>query len=185
MKETWQGKVAIVTGASSGIGAATAKRLAREGLQVILVARRQDRLDALCGEICQQGGCALAIAADLRQESERKRIFDIVEQKFGCVDVLVNNDGLGWYGYGDQMSWKTAWEMLQVNVEAVVELSLRFLASMRRRNAGYIINIGSISGSLPSQGIALYVATKSFLDTFTTSLYRELTGTKVHVSVVR
>ena len=185
MKEIWKDKVAIVTGASSGIGAATARRLAREGMRVILVARRQDRLEALCAEICQEGGCATAMAADLRRESERKRIFDAVEQGFGGVDVLVNNAGLGWYGYSDQMTWKTAWEMLQVNVEAVVQLSLRFLAAMRQRNRGHIINIGSISGSLPSQGIALYGATKSFLDNFTTALYRELTGTQVHVSVVR
>ena len=101
------------------------------------------------------------------------------------ADLLVNNAGLGWYGYGDQMSWKTAQEMLQVNVEAVVQLSLTFLAKMRLRNAGHIINIGSISGSLPSQGIALYGATKSFLDNFTTALQRELAGTHVHVSVVR
>jgi hypothetical protein len=83
------------------------------------------------------------------------------------------------------MSWKTAWEMLQVNVEAVVQLTLDFLGKMRLRDAGHIINVGSISGSIPSQGIALYGATKSFLDNFTTALYRELTGTRVHISVVR
>ncbi len=99
--------------------------------------------------------------------------------------MLVNNAGLGWYGYGDEMTWNTAWDMLQVNVEAVVQLSLSFLGKMRRRNTGHIINVGSISGSLPSQGVALYGATKSFLDAFTTSLHRELCGTRVHVSVVR
>ncbi len=185
MKNEWKDKIAIVTGASSGIGAATAKRLASEGMQVILVARRQDRLQTLEMEIRQSGGRATAIPADLRQETERRRVFDEVERRFGNVDVLVNNAGLGWYGYGDEMSWKTAWEMLQVNVETVVQLSLSFLPPMRRRNAGHIINIGSISGSIPSQGIALYGATKSFLDNFTTALFRELSGTRVHVSVVR
>lgn len=82
------------------------------------------------------------------------------------------------------MPWKTTWEMLQVNVEAVVQLTLGFLGKMRQRDSGHIINVGSISGSIPSQGIALYGATKSFLDNFTTALYRELTGTHVHVSVV-
>jgi len=185
MKNEWKDKIAIVTGASSGIGAATAKRLAREGMQVILVARRQNRLETLAKEIGQAGGKAYAIAADLRREADRERVFDEVESRFGTVDVLVNNAGLGWYGYGDEMSWKTAWEMLQVNVEAVVQLSLSFLPHMRKRNSGYIINIGSISGSIPSQGIALYGATKSFLDNFTTALYRELSGTQVHVSIVR
>jgi len=185
MKNNWKNKIAIVTGASSGIGAATAKMLAQEGMQVILVARRLDRLEALRAEICLGGGKAHAIAADLRRESERARMLKEVESQFGNVDVLVNNAGLGWYGYGDEMSWKTAWDMLQVNVEAVVQLSLSFLTSMRRRNSGHIINVGSISGSIPSQGIALYGATKSFLDNFTTALYRELAGTHVHVSVVR
>ena len=185
MKNEWKDKIAIVTGASSGIGAATAKRLAREGMQVILVARRQDRLEALEAEIRQAGGQAHAIVADLTREAERRRVFEEVERCYGNIDVLVNNAGLGWYGYGDEMSWKTAWEMLQVNVEAVVQLSLSFLTPMRHRNAGHIINVGSISGSLPSQGIALYGATKSFLDNFTTALHRELAGTRVHVSVVR
>jgi hypothetical protein len=181
----WKDKIAVVTGASSGIGAATARKLAHEGMLVVLVARRLDRLEDLAGEIRQGGGQAYTIAADLMQESERTSVFKEIEERFGHVDVLINNAGFCWYGYGAEMSWKTAWEMLQVNVEAVVQLSLSFLPGMRRRGAGHIINVGSISGSLPSQGIALYGATKSFLDNFTTALYRELTGTRVHVSVVR
>lgn len=183
--DIWNGKIAVVTGASSGIGAATAKRLAREGMQVVLVARRLDRLEVLADEIRSSGGYAHLIPADLTQESDRARLFREVNEQFGSTDILVNNAGLGWYGYGDEMPWKTAWEMLQVNIEAVVQLSLSFLPGMRRRNVGHIINVGSISGSIPSQGIALYGATKSFLDNFTTALYRELTGTRVHISVVR
>jgi short-subunit dehydrogenase len=181
----WKDKIAVVTGASSGIGAATARRLAREGMEVVLVARRLDRLENLAGEIQREGGLAYAIPADLTQESDRVRVFKEIEERFGQVDVLVNNAGLGWYGYGSEMPWKTAWEMLQVNVEAVVQLSLSFLPGMRRRNAGHIVNVGSISGSIPSQGVAVYGATKSFLDNFTTALYRELKGSRVHVSVVR
>jgi short-subunit dehydrogenase len=181
----WKNKIAIVTGASSGIGAATARRLASQGLQVLLVARRLDRLNDLAGEIHEAGGQAVAIPVDLMQESDRSRLFQEVTRRFGQVDVLVNNAGLGWYGYGDEMPWKTALEMLQVNVEAVVQLTLGFLGRMRQLNAGHIINVGSISGSIPSQGVALYGATKSFLDNFSTALHRELTGTSVHVSVVR
>ncbi len=181
----WKNKIAVVTGASSGIGAATAKRLAREGMQVVLVARRLDRMEDLIAQIRQGGGQAYAIPADLMQESERARLFREVTRRFGDADVLVNNAGLGWYGYGDEMPWKTALEMLQVNVEAVVQLTLGFLGKMRQRNTGHIINVGSISGSIPSQGVAVYGATKSFLDNFTTALHRELTGTRVHVSVVR
>ncbi len=177
----WKDKLAVITGASSGIGEAVARKLATQGLQVVLVARRQDRLETLAGEIRAGGGSAWIITADLRCEADRVRLFE----ETGAADVLINNAGLGWYGYGNEMSWKTALEMLQVNVEAVVQLSLSFLSRMRQRNAGHIINIGSISGSLPSQGIALYGATKSFLDNFTTALHRELAGTHVHISVVR
>ncbi len=181
----WKNKLAVITGASSGIGEATARKLAAQGLQVVLVARRVDRLETLAGEIRQGGGQAYIIAADLMQESDRSHVFQEVTERYGDVDILVNNAGLGWYGYGADMPWKTAWEMLQVNVEAVVQLTIGFLGRMRVRDAGHIINVGSISGSIPSQGIALYGATKSVLDNFTTALYRELTGTRVHVSVVR
>jgi uncharacterized protein len=177
----WKDKLAVITGASSGIGEAIAHKLAAQGLQVVLVARRQDRLENLAEEIRRCGGSARILTADLTCEADRVHLC----QEAGSADVLVNNAGLGWYGYGDEMSWKTALEMLQVNVEAVVQLSLAFLSRMRQRNSGHIINIGSISGCLPSQGIALYGATKSFLDNFTTALHRELAGTRVHVSVVR
>jgi short-subunit dehydrogenase len=181
MINQWKDKLAVITGASSGIGAALARKLSAQGLQVVLVARRRERLESLAEEICAAGGSARILTADLRNEADRA----LLCQQAGNADLLINNAGLGWYGYGDQMSWKTALEMVQVNVEAVVQLSLVFLAKMRQRNAGHIINIGSISGSLPSQGIALYGATKSFLDNFTTALHRELTGTHVHVSMVR
>jgi short-subunit dehydrogenase len=181
----WLDRIAVVTGASSGIGAATARRLAKDGMQLVLVARRQDRLEDLAEEIRSRGGQAHLIPADLTQESERERVAREVQNRFGPVDVLVNNAGLGWYGYGSDMKWKTAREMLQVNVETVVQLSLSLLPGMRARNSGHIVNVGSISGSIPSQGIALYGATKSFLDNFSTALYRELKGSRVHVSVVR
>jgi short-subunit dehydrogenase len=185
IKQQWKNKIVVVTGASSGIGAATAKRLAREGLQIVLVARRHERLQALSEEIRNAGGQAHLIAADLSDEGQRRRLFTEIHERFENVDVLVNNAGLGWYGYASRMSWKTAREIIQVNVEAAVQLSLSFLERMLLRDAGHIINVGSISGSIPSQGIAVYGATKSFLDNFTTALYRELQGSHVHVSIVR
>lgn len=181
----WKNKIAVITGASSGIGAATARKLATEGLRVILVARRHDRLEQLACEIRLAGGQSEIITADLSQESERQRVYAQIEAEFGRTDVLINNAGLGWYGYGTDMPWTIASEILQVNVAAVAHFTLLFLKNMRRLGSGHIINIGSISGSLPSQGIAIYGATKSFLDNFTTALYRELTGTNLHVSVVR
>jgi UDP-glucose 4-epimerase len=183
--EEWKGKVAVVTGASGGIGTAIASKLAREGLKVVLVARRRDRLESLASQIRESGGEVLVVAADLTDERERLRVVDEVHAAYETVDVLVNSAGFGWYGYGSDMPWSLAWQMLQVNISAVVRFTLLFLADMKARNSGHIVNIGSIAGSLPSQGVALYSATKSFVDAFTTALYRELRGTDVHISVVR
>jgi short-subunit dehydrogenase len=181
----WKGKIALITGASSGIGAATARKLAQEGLRVVLVARREERLQALAEEIRAAGGQAHVIAADLSCEEARQKLYDTVRRNWGPVDVLVNNAGLGWYGYGAEMDWAAARRIMQVNVDALVHLTLLVLPNMRARGHGHVINIGSIAGNLPSQGIAIYSATKSFLDNFTTSLHREMRGSGVHISVVK
>jgi short-subunit dehydrogenase len=180
-----QGKIALVTGASSGIGAATARRLAAEGFVVIMVARREDRLKALIDEIQAGGGSACHITADLTSESACQLVFDQVTATFGSADVVVNNAGFGWYGYGDELPWSLAKQMMAVNMAAIAQLTFLFLPEMKKRGRGHIINVGSIAGSLPSQGVALYSATKSFVDAFSTSLYREARGTGVHVSVVK
>lgn len=183
--EAWRGRIALITGASSGIGAATARKLASEGLTVLLAARRQERLEALRAEIVSHGGSAHAYPVDLSEPAERQALFERVMHQFSALDVLVNNAGLGWYGYYEKMDFPTLHQMLQVNVAAVAEMSRFFLPGMRARNRGHIINIGSIAGELPNQGIALYAASKAFLNAFTTSLYRELKGSRVRVSVVR
>jgi len=185
IKPRWEGRVALVTGASSGIGEAVARRLALEGLRVVLVARREDRLDALASDITAAGGEALPVVADLTEEAGRVRVVEASRLAFGPPDVLVNNAGFGWYGFGADMPWSVARQMIRVNAEAAVQLSLMLLPEMRRRNSGHVINVSSIAGSLPNQGVALYSATKSFLDSFTTALYRELRGTHVHLSLVK
>jgi short-subunit dehydrogenase len=184
-KISWQGKLAVVTGASSGIGAATARLLAKTGLKVLLVARRQDKLEKISAQIREAGGECDTVSADLTVEADRQRVYEQTLASYPPVSVLVNNAGIGWYGYGAEMTWKTAQEMLQTNVVSAVHLSLLYLQQMKQHGGGHIINIGSISGSLPSQGVALYGATKSFLDAFTTALFRELHGTGIHLSVVR
>jgi short-subunit dehydrogenase len=180
-----KGRVAVVTGASSGIGKATAERLAREGFRLALIARRKDQLEAVADHIREEGGDAMAIPTNLANENECTSIIERVRSVLGPVDILVNNAGLGWYGYGDAMPWDTARQMIEVNIASLTKLTFLFLSDMKQRGMGHIINIGSIVGSIPSQGVALYSATKAFVDALTTSLYRELTGTKVKVSVVR
>lgn len=183
--QKWLGHVALITGASSGIGAATARLLARQGLLVVLVARRKERLIQLQDEIERAGGKAEAIYADLTHENDRMRLFEHVRAAYPGVDVLINNAGLGWYGYYAEMPWEVASEIVKVNVESVVHLTRLFLPGMQQRRSGHIINVGSIAGGLASQGTAIYAASKSFLDTFTTAVYRELRGSGVNISVLR
>ncbi len=183
--QDWQGKLALITGASSGIGALAAQHLAQRGLRVVLVARRRARLEDLADEISRAGGCARVLPADLSLPEQRQFLFEQVQAQFGCPDVLINNAGLGWYGYFSEMDWQTLHDLLQVNVLAAVDLTRLFLPEMRERNSGHIINVSSIAGSMPNQGIALYSASKSFLDAMTTCIYRELVGTRVHISSLR
>lgn len=174
----------LITGASSGIGEAVARRLAQQKVRLVLVARRVERLENLAAEIEQCGGQALVIPADLSSEAGCQALFERVSQCCGCPDVLVNNAGLGWYGYLDEMPWSEASNLLQVNISAVVQLTRLFLPLMRARRSGHIINMSSIAGQIPSQGIAVYAGSKAFLDAFTTSLHREMRGSGVQVSLV-
>jgi short-subunit dehydrogenase len=179
------GKTALITGASSGIGAAAAASLAAEGLNVVLVARRQEKLEQLAREISALGGQALVMPADLSTSLGVEQLVRDLFQKGIRVDVLVNNAGFGWYGYYADMAFATAHEMLQVNISAVIQLTRLLLPGMLEHRSGHIINIGSIAGSMPNQGVAIYAASKAFLNAFTTSLHRELRGSGVQVSVVR
>ena len=180
-----RGATAVVTGASSGIGEAIAWRLAREGLSVALVARRVERLEKLAARVEEAGGAALVVSADLTEEAERLRVFQYVQDKWGRIDVLVNNAGFGHYGYSADLPWPMARTMVEVNVAAVVHLTSLALSEMVQRGSGHIVNISSVAGSIPSQGVVLYCATKAFLDSFSDGLYRELQGSGVTVSSIR
>jgi uncharacterized protein len=182
--ESFKGRLALITGASSGIGEAAALRLAREGLRLILVARRKDKLAAVAERVESAGGQAHVVAADLTNEADRAGVL-AAARELGPLDLLINNAGFGWYGYGSRMPLALAREMLALNVGAAVDLSLSLLPQMVARGRGHIINVSSIAGSLPNQGIAMYAGTKSFLDSFTTALHRELRGTRVHASLIK
>jgi short-subunit dehydrogenase len=186
MRSYRAGKVplALVTGASSGIGEVTALKLARQGMRVVVTARRVERLQRLAASIRCTGGKVEIVAADLAEEQERIRVFQEVKERYGDLDILVSNAGLGWYGYYDQMPWPVARQMLRVNVEATVHLTRLFLPGMRANHSGRIIIIGSVVGQIPSQGVVVYSATKGFLDSFATALHRELKGSGVHLGLV-
>jgi len=174
----------LITGASSGIGEAIARRVARPGVRLVLAARRVERLEKLAADIQHAGGQALVFPADLSSDTGCQQLYEQVIQHGGCPDVLINNAGLGWYGYLDEMPWDEARNLLQVNISAVVQLTRLFLPVMRKRGSGHVINMSSIAGQIPSQGIAVYAGSKAFLDAFTTALHREMRGSGVAISLV-
>jgi len=181
----WTNTTVLITGASSGIGAVSARFLAARGLQVILVARREERLLEIRDEIVKTGGKADVIQADLSVESQRQAVYDQIVEKCGCPDILINNAGFGWYGYFSDMPIDVCMNMIEVDIVATVHLTRLFLPEMLKKQQARIISIGSIAGGMPEQGVVIYAACKAFLDSFSTALYRELVGTSTTVSVIR
>ena len=175
-------KVALITGASRGIGREIALKLGEEGLKVVLVSRNEQALNSLKEEIERRGGQAFAFPCDLTREEERVRLSQFLREKFQGIDVLINNAGFGWYGYLEEMPWDLVREMVELN--ALCPLHLIQLLLPQIRSGGRVVNIGSIAGDIPSQGVALYSATKSFLSALSSALHRELKG-KVAISSLK
>ncbi len=185
MHNIFTDKKALITGASSGIGASTALLLAKNGIRVILTARRIDRLNEVTENIRASGGQAIPIQADLTLESDRISLYSTLSEKNLLPDILINNAGIAWYGYFYEMPWQVAQDILNLNIEATTHLTSLFLPHMVKNRFGRIINIGSIAGKLPEQGIAVYAASKAYLDAFSKVLHRELKGSGVIASVLR
>ncbi|HEV7732334.1 MAG TPA: SDR family oxidoreductase [Candidatus Binatia bacterium] len=178
-------EIALVTGASSGIGEALARRLARDGRNVALVARRADRLERLAAELRGAHKVeAHVIAADLVQPGATAALADEVERRGLVVDWLVNNAGFGTVGRFHELPIARELEEIALNVEALVELTGRFVPGMVSRKRGVVMNVSSVGGYLPSPYMATYTATKAFVLTFSEGIAAELADTGVHVLCV-
>ncbi len=180
-----QGRVAVVTGASSGIGAATALRLARLGATVVLGARRLDRLAAVRDQIAAEGGGATALALDVSDAASAEAFVDQVLLQHPGVDILVNNAGLA-RGLGpvvdaDLADWR---EMLEANVMGLGRLTRAFLPALCRRPLADIVHVGSVAGLQPYANGAMYCASKAAVEAFVQALRYELLGTSVRQLVV-
>jgi short-subunit dehydrogenase len=183
MTSTSKGFV-LVTGASSGIGAAIAREYAHRGHPLVLTARRRDKLDELARELSARVNCQV-IAADLADPAVPKKLYDETANRGLAVEVLVNNAGYGLPGTFLAQSWAEHAKFLQVMVTAVCELSHLFLPEMQRAGRGAIMNVASLAGHVPgSAGHTLYAASKSFMIKFSQSLALENTGTGVKVCAV-
>jgi short-subunit dehydrogenase len=179
-----RGRTALVTGASSGLGVDFARQLAARGCDVILVARREERLLAVADAIRREYGvCAETIALDLSARDEAETLFAAVGALGRSVDVLVNNAGFGAHGDFLAIPWARQHEMIELDVTTVVHLTHLFAAEMVRRRSGYVLNVASIAAFQPSPGYATYAAAKGFVMSFSQALNYELHGTGVSCTV--
>jgi uncharacterized protein len=176
---------ALVTGASSGIGAAIARELAERGYSIALSARREERLQSLATELSSEHGVtAEAFAADLGDPAERDRLADELTSGGRSVEVLVNNAGFGHQADFAISPRERMVEMVRLNVEAVVDLTSRFLSPMVERGRGAVINIASTGSFQPLPGSAVYGASKAFVLSFSEAIRTELRGSGVTVTAV-
>jgi short-subunit dehydrogenase len=168
------GGLAVVTGASSGIGASFARLLAESGRDLFLVARRGDALARLAEELSKANGIdASFLAADLGTPEGREALFAFTEGSGRAVSILVNNAGFGLNGPEAELPLEGVLGMLQLNVVATAELTHRFLVAMRARHAGGILNVASTAAFLPVPYFAAYAASKAFVLSFSHALHEE------------
>jgi short-subunit dehydrogenase len=176
------GKVAIVTGASSGIGEAVARRLAKGGARVVLAARREDRLQALAANIRSGGGEALVAPVNLRQQPDVARLVSATLQEWGKVDLLFNNAGVSFDQPLINVNPDQVREEVEVNLLAVIACAQAALKPMLKQRSGHIINVSSIAGLIGLPGSSIYNATKFGVIGFSEGLGREVRRYGVRVS---
>ena len=163
MRPDWKGKWALVTGASAGIGRALAQELAQDGMNLVLTARRQDRLEALASELtAKQRIQTETFVADLAQRSAAEAIFQFTQQKGIRISVLINNAGFGQYGELHTTRMDRLVDMVQVNCAAVLELTRLYLPEMVARRSGDILIVASTAAFQAVPYISTYAATKAF-----------------------
>jgi short-subunit dehydrogenase len=173
-------KVALVTGASAGIGEATARLLRRRGYELVLVARRQEKLDALAREL----GGATVIAADLVTPEAPAHVLAEVERAHGRLDLLVNNAGAAWRGTFEEGGWENVQRHMALNFDAVVRLTEALLPLLRRSAPSQVVNVASTAGRVSRPRSGSYSAAKFALIGWTDALHNEEVRHGVHVGMV-
>ena len=177
-------RVTLITGASAGIGAELARVFASNGHRVAVVARRADRLTALANEITAKGGPApIVIPCDLEQADAGDKIAGALAAAGVEVEYMVNNAGFGVFGYANKSDRVEQLNIINVNIRALTDLSLRFTDSVIRHRGG-VLNVGSIAGFLPGPGMAVYYASKAYVLSFTEALRKELEPHGVRVTLI-
>lgn len=179
-----KGRVAVVTGASSGIGLAVSRQLAREGVAVVMGARRADRLEAASADIRSAGGRAETVAMDVTSESDVARLVECALQAFGRLDIMICNAGFGYYGTVEETSGETMRRMMDVNFTGTFYGARAALPVFRAAGRGHLMIVSSIVGRRGIAQMSGYSATKAAQAGFAEALRAEFAGTDIHVSVV-
>jgi len=169
-----KGKTIIITGASSGIGEATAKKLSQEGANVVLSARREDKLNSLKDEIVKNGGMALVVPADVTKKEDFKKVVSSTLEEFGSIDGIINNAGLMPLSYVKNLHTDEWDKMIDVNIKGVTNGVSAVIPTMMEQKSGNIVNISSSAAHKYYPGGAVYCATKAAVRMFTEGLRAEL-----------
>lgn len=176
---------ALVTGASSGLGKEIATVLAQEGFDLLLVARREDRLQAIKRDL--EGSCNVDVTVlplDLSREDAALDVYDFVLGRELQVDVLVNNAGFGDSGAFHEADWRRQRDMVQVNIVVLMQLTRLFVPHMVARGTGMVMNLASAAAFCPGPYMSVYYASKAYVLSFSEALYEELKGTGVTVTAL-
>jgi NADP-dependent 3-hydroxy acid dehydrogenase YdfG len=176
MDESLVGRVALITGASSGIGAATARVLSAAGSSVVLLARREDRIRDLAQELITRGGRALAVTGDVTDRAALDSAVAAAETEFGPVDILVNNAGVMFLSHLADRRVEDWERMIDVNVKGVLYGIQAVLPSMVERGSGHIVNVGSVAGRRPLPSGTVYAATKFAVRAISAGIHLELSA---------
>jgi short-subunit dehydrogenase len=177
-----KGQTALVTGASSGLGSCFAKQLAARGVNLIITARRTERLDKLAADLIERHGVQVTgLPLDLSEPNSAKKLFEQTEAAGQPVDILINNAGLASFGPFADTPWETVDNLIRVDIRALTELTHRFVQAMHARNRGYILNVASTVAYVPVPSYAVYAAAKAYVRNFSEALAHELRKTKVRV----
>jgi NADP-dependent 3-hydroxy acid dehydrogenase YdfG len=184
MSNNIEGKVVVITGASSGNGEATARHLASQGATVVLGARRVDRLKSLAEEITRKGGKALGVPTDVTQVDQVKRLVDTAVRTYRRIDVMINNAGLMPHSPLERLKIDDWERMIDVNIKGVLYGIAAALPYMKQQKSGHFINVSSVAGHKVRPGSAVYAATKTAVLVISEGLRQEVKPYNIRTTVI-
>ena len=184
MSNNIEGKVVVITGASSGLGEATARLLSAQGAIVVLGARRRDRIQSLADELTGNGGKALAIATDVTHADQVQRLVDTAVQTYGRIDVMINNAGLMPHSPLERLKLDDWNQMIDVNLKGVLYGIAAALPYMKQQKAGHFINVSSVAGHKVRPGGVVYAATKHAVLALSEGLRMEVKPYNIRTTVI-